>query len=104
MSNVLRNALAIVGLVAVVLFLGVCAACGDDDDDDEGSWSPASEQIASSERPGGRDGPGRDGEDCDGSCGNKPGNDCNQSENCSDDDQLIFAPTICVEPDSCTWG
>lgn len=35
---------------------------------------------------------------------NRNGNDCNQSENCSDDDQVVIAPVICIEPGSCRFG
>lgn len=35
---------------------------------------------------------------------NRNGNDCNDSENCSDDDQVVIAPVICVEPGSCRFG
>lgn len=97
----IRTSFAVIGFVVVALVVGVCVAC---DDDSEESWVPG---VESSERPGGRDGPGRDGDDgkgsCDGSCGNRPGNDCNQSENCSDDDQVQVGP-ICVQPESCRFG
>lgn len=32
---------------------------------------------------------------------NRNGNDCNRSENCSDDDQLVVV--VCVEPGSCRF-
>lgn len=36
---------------------------------------------------------------------NRNGNDCNDNEGeCSDDDQLVIAPVICVEPGSCRFG
>lgn len=91
----------IIAAAAIILMFVAFDACLDDEDEkDDLGWAPG---IESSEPPGGRDGPGRDGEDCDGSCGNRPGNDCNQSENCSDDDQLQVGP-ICVEDGACRFG
>ena len=95
MNSLLRNTLAVIGFIVVVLIIGVCAACGDDGD--ESTWG--TELVASSEPPGGRDGPGREGE-CDGSCDNENGNDCYQaSAECSDDDAVI----ICAVPDACRF-
>jgi len=63
--------------------------------------------VERSEPPGGRPGPGRDGDDgeggCDGSCGNQH-RDCeNNTGECSDDDQVQIGP-ICVQPESCRFG
>lgn len=35
---------------------------------------------------------------------NENGRDCYQARaECSDDDAVVIAPTICVEPDACRW-
>lgn len=80
----LGGLLGIVALIVVLLALGVCSL-GDED-----GWAPV--QVAGhydhdeSERNG------------------RNGNDCNQSENCSDDDKVDFRPVVCVQPGSCQFG
>lgn len=72
----------IVVAVAIILFFVACDVLWDDDDDPDDLGAPA--WIMDDDR-------------------NRNGNDCNQSENCSDDDQVVIAPVICVEPGSCRF-
>lgn len=77
-----------------------------DDESEPGDLGMAAWMYRSEPPPG--EGPGRQGEqeddtECRNQCGNQH-RDCeNNTGECSDDDQLVVAPTICVEPGSCVW-
>lgn len=87
-----------VTVLAIIGMFFLFDLCIDDESEPGDLGAPA--WILRSEPPGGRDGPGRDG-DCEDQCNNENGRDCYQAQaECSDDDGLI----ICVQPEACRFG
>lgn len=78
-------------IILLMCAIGACLAVADDNDQPN---SLATTQTADHHH--------KNGGKCDDQCGNKNGNDCNNSQNCSDDDKIDFHPTICAVPNSCT--
>lgn len=81
----MRQGIVIAGFVIVAIVVGTCVGCSDDDE------ALRTVQIAAYDYDDGDD--RNEHRDCE-----------NNTGECSDDDQVVFAPVICLPDSTCEFG